>query len=159
MENSIDKEKRAASLLLKRGVKVQVLAPLFFRLFRKKTIDFTITAPTTNTLLEIAHCYLSMGIKKTDDLSIPEAFTLLKDHSKAMTDIIAIAILNDPKKMWMKKILSWFLSIRLTQDNINYLFHLIVLYGGVEDFISTIRLVETTMITKPMNLSPEEKMS
>jgi hypothetical protein len=159
MENSIDKEKRAASLLLKRGVKVQILAPLFFRLFGKKKIDLTITAPTANTLLEIAHTYLSMRIEKTDELSIPEAFSLLKNHSRGMTDIIAISILNHPKKMWLKKILSRLLSNRLSQDTINYLFHLIVLYGGVEDFISTIRLVETTMITKPMNLSPEEKMS
>lgn len=159
MENSTSTEKRAAGLLLKRGVKVQILAPLFFRLFRKKTIDLTITAPTTNTLLKIAHTYLSMGIGKTDELTVPEAFSILKNHSKGMTDIIAICILNSPKKMWLKGILSRLLANRLTQDHINYLFHLIVVYGGVEGFINTIRLVETTMITKPMNLSPEEKMS
>ena len=76
-----------------------------------------------------------------------------------MTDIIAIAILNDPKKMWMYKIFSRFLSTSLQQEEINYLFHLLVIYGGVEDFINTIRLMETMKITKPMNLSPEEKMS
>ncbi len=157
--DNIDKEKRAASLLLKRGVKVQVLAPLFLRLFGKKKIQFVITAPTAATLIKISYKYLSMRIEESDDLTIPEAFTMLKNHSKSMTDIIAIAILNDPKKMWMYKIFSRFLSTSLQQEEINYLFHLLVIYGGVEDFINTIRLMETMKITKPMNLSPEEKMS
>lgn len=162
MENlfdSISIEKRAAKVLLKRGVKVEILAPLFLRIFGKKTISLQITSPTANTLILIAEKYLSMNIEKTEDLSIPEAFSILKNHSQSMTDIIAISILNDYKKMWMRKLLSRFLGSRLKQEEINYLFHLIIVYGGVEDFISTIRLMEATRITKPMNLSPEEKTS
>lgn len=159
MENHIDIEKKAANLILKRGVKVQVLAPLFFRLFGRKTMTVTVKAPKSTTLVEIAEKYLSMRIENTKDLSLPESFQLLKFHSSTMTEIIAICLLDSKKKMWRMKFFARFLSSRLTQEEINYLFHLIIVYGGVEDFINTIRLMETVRITKPMNLSPKEKMS
>lgn len=157
--NKIDIEKRAANLLLKRGVKVSVLAPLFFRLFRKKNVEFVITAPTAATLIEISDIFLSMRIEKMDGLTVTEGFNYLKNHSKSMTKIVAVSIINNPRKMWFSKILTWFLSSRLTQEELSYLFHLIVVHGGIEDFINTIRLMEVMTITKPMNLSPEEKMS
>lgn len=159
MENPIDIEKKAANLLLKRGVKVPILAPLFFRLFGKKTIAVTIRAPKSSTLIGVAEKYLSMRIESTKDLTLPESFALLKNHSSTMTEIIAISILDSKRKMWRVNMLTRFLASRLTQEEINYLFHLIIVYGGVEDFINTIRLMEAVRITKPMNLSPEEKMS
>lgn len=159
MENPIDIESKAANLILKRGVKVQVLAPLFLRFFGKKTMTITVRAPKSLTLVCIAEKYLSMRIENTKDLTLPESFQLLKSHSSTMTEIIAICLLDSKKKMWRMKFLAKFLASRLTQEEINYLFHLIIVYGGVEDFINTIRLMETVRITKPMNLSPEEKMS
>mgnify|MGYP003604606284 CR=1 FL=1 len=159
MENPIDIEKKAANLILKRGVKVQVLAPLFLRLFGKKTMTITVRAPKSLTLVRIAEKYLSMRIENTNDLTLPESFQLLKFHSFKMTEIIAICLLDSTLKMWRMKILARFLSRKLTQEEINYLFHLIIVYGGVEDFINTIRLMEAVRITKPMNLSPEQRMS
>lgn len=159
MENPIDIERKAANLLLKRGVKVQVLAPLFLRMVGKKTMTVTVKAPKSSTLVRIAEKYLSMRIENTKDLTLPESFQLLKFHSFTMTEIIAICLLDSNKKMWRMKILARLLGKRLTQEEINYLFHLIIVYGGVEDFINTIRLMEAVRITKPMNLSPEEKMS
>lgn len=159
MENPIDIEKKAANILLKRGVKVQILAPLFFRVFGKKKIDIVVKAPTTDTLIVIAEQYLSMRIENTKDLNLPESFDLLKKHSKTMTKIIATTILDQKRNWFLVRYWTWLLSKKLTQEETNYLFHLIIVYGGVEDFISTIRLMETVRITKPMNLSPTEKMS
>jgi len=152
-------EHKAANILLKRGVKVPVTAPLFFRLLGKKTIDVVVKAPTSDTLLVIAEKYLSMRIEQTKDLTLPESFALLKNHSKTMTEIIAITILDQKRNFFKIRFFTWLLSKRLTQEELNYLFHLIVIYGGVEDFINTIRLMEAVRITKPMNLSPEEKTS
>lgn len=152
-------ENRAANLLLRRGVKVSVTAPLFLRLFGKKEINLVISAPSIYTLTLIAEKYLSLRIKETKDLNISEAFELLNMHSRAMSEIIAISILNNSKKMWRKRFLASFLEKRLTAEELSYLFHLIVAYGGIEDFINTIRLMEEIRITKPMNLSPEEKTS
>jgi len=152
-------ESRAAKVLLKRGVKVPVTAPLFLRLFGKKTINLSVTAPTTRTLLEIADKYLDMRITDTKDITLADAFTLYKKHSKGMTEIVSLCILNESRKFWRHKILARFLDKKLQQDEISYLFHLIIVYGGVEDFINSIRLMETIRITKPMNLSPKEKTS
>ena len=152
-------EHRAAKILLKRGVNVQVTAPLFLRLFGKKEIKLTISAPSIYTLTLIAEKYLSLRINETEDLNISTAFELLNLHSRAMSEIIAISILNSSKKMWRKRFLARFLEKKLTAEELSYLFHLIVAYGGIEDFINTIRLMESIRITKPMNLSPEEKTS
>lgn len=152
-------EHKAANILLKRGVKVPVTAPLFFRLLGKKTLNLTVSAPTTHTLIIIAEKFLSLRIQGTEDLSLPNSFELLKLHGKTMTEIVAACILNDHKKMWRHRFLADFLAKRLTAEELSYLFHLIIVYGGVEDFINTIRLTEAMRITKPMNLSPEEKTS
>ena len=69
-------EQRAASLLLKKGVKVSITAPLFLRLLGKKKIDLVITAPTIYTLLLISEKFLSMRIPN-QELSISEAFGIL----------------------------------------------------------------------------------
>lgn len=151
-------EQRAASLLLKKGVKVSITAPLFLRLLGKKKIDLVITAPTIYTLLLISEKFLSMRILN-QELSISEAFALYRFHGKTMTEIVAMAILNDKKKMWRKRFLAKHLIKQLKPSELTYLFTLIIAYGGIEDFISTIRLMEQMKITRPMNLSPEEKMS
>lgn len=152
-------EKKAANILLKRGVNVPVTAPLFLRIFGKKTINLIVSAPTTYTLISVAEKFLSMRIESTKDLSLPESFILLKNHAKTMAEIVAVCILNDENKQWRHKILASFIRKKLTAEELSYLFHLIIVYGGVEDFINTIRLVEAVRITKPMNLSPEKKMS
>ena len=152
-------EKKAANILLKRGVNVPVTAPLFLRLFGKKTINLVVSAPTTYILISIAEKYLSMRIENTKDLTLPESFILLKNHAKTMSEIVSVCILNNEKKLWRHKFLASFIRKRLTAEELSYLFHLIIIYGGVEDFINTIRLMEAVRITKLMNLSPEEKMS
>lgn len=150
-------EQKAAKILLKRGVKVPVTAPLFLRLFGKKSINVTVKAPTTNTLLMVADKFLSLRITETKDLSLTEAFELYKKHSRKMTEIVTLCILNSPAKVWRHKILARFLEWKLQPDEITYLFHLIIAYGGVQDFINTIRFAETIRITKPMNLSQKKK--
>lgn len=152
-------EQRAANILLKRGVSLPVTAPLFFRLFGKKEIKLTISAPSIYTLVLISEKYLSLRIQETKDLTISEAFELLNVHSRAMSEIVAMCILNNSRKMWRKRFLASFLEKRLKSEELGYLFQLIIAYGGIEDFINTIRLMESMRITKPMNLSPEEKTS
>lgn len=152
-------EKRAANILLERGVKVPVTAPLFLRLFGKKTISLIISAPTIATLTRIAEHYLALNIKNTQELTLPESFELLKKHSKTLSIIIATIVLNKRYKYWMIKPVAHFLRGAIPMAQLTYLFQLIILYGGIEDFINTIRLTEATRITMPMNLSQTEKTS
>src|SRR5690554_507475 len=152
-------EKRAANMLLERGVKVPVTAPLFLRIFGKKTVSLTITAPTIATLTKIAGKYLELNIKNIQELTLPESFELLEKHSKAMSIIIATIILNRRHTYWLAKPLAYFLRGRVPMNQLAYLFQLVILYGGIEDFINTIRLTEATRITMPMNLSQQQKTS
>lgn len=152
-------EQRAAQILLKRGVPVSIEAPLLFRWLGCKSLKLKIHAPTTHTLLIIAEKYASLQIKEEQVLNVGQSFELLKNNGKKISEIIAVAVLNSPTKLWRHKILARFIERKLTPEEISHLFHLIVVYGGVEDFINTIRLVDSTRITKPMNLSPQEKMS
>lgn len=149
-------EIKAANLLLARGVKVQVATPFFLRVFGKKSIQIEVKAPSTREFIKIAHTFLEMNIKNTGEMDLAEAFTLVSLHGKKMSEIIARSVSN-------RKIpIPWLASIlrrSLTQQELSYLFHLVIVYGGIEDFINTIRLAEATRITKPMNLSPAEEMS
>ncbi len=147
-------EKKTANILMQRGVAVPVAAPLFFRLFGKKKIELVVRAPDVRTSLKVAYRYLQLGIENTGEMSLPEAFMLLKAHGKSITQIIALCI----SPTWFRP-LSWLLMRRLTHQEQSYLFQLIILYGGIEDFINTIRSIEATRITKPMNLSPNEPTS
>lgn len=148
-------EKKAANILLQRGVKVQVATPLFFGLFGTKKQELEIKAPTTEKFLEIALLFLDMNIKNTGEMDLREAFELLIKHGEKMSEIVALCV-SDAKDI---KSLAKTLRKSLTQQELSYLFHLVIAYGGIEDFINTIRLAEATRITKPMSLSPTEEMS
>lgn len=149
-------EKRAANLLLQRGVKVQVATPLFFRIFGKKKVELEVKAPTTEDFAKIALLFLEMNIENTGEMDLKEAFGLFAMHHKKMSEIIALCV---ERKGWSKVRIAKMLRKSLTQEELSYLFHLVIVYGGIEDFINTIRLAEATRITRAMNLSPTEETS
>lgn len=151
-------EKLAPQMLLKRGVKVNVRAPLFLRIFGKKELALTMYQPTARTLLKIAHAYLDI-IPIEEDVELATMIRYYAEHSKKVHRVISLGFLNSPRKYWRTNILAWYLARTLTEQHFLYLFQLLILHGGVEDFLSTIRLIEQTRITKPMNLSQKMKTS
>ncbi|HLS12223.1 MAG TPA: hypothetical protein VK050_08675 [Flavobacteriaceae bacterium] len=151
-------EKLAPQMLLKRGVKVNVRAPLFLRIFGKKELALTMYQPTARTLLKIANVYLKLTTIE-DDGKLTSLLKHYTKHSKKVHRVVSLGFLNSPRKMWRTNILAWYLARTLTEQHFLYLFQLLILHGGVEDFLSTIRLIEQTRITKPMNLSQERKTS
>jgi len=150
-------EEIAPRILLKRGVKVPITAPLFFRLFGKKEIRLVLRQPTARTLLKIAAIACETNYKEEMDLK--EALEFYKTNAKKVHKIVALSILNSPRKNWLASILARQLRRQLTEQHLLYLYQLVVAQGGVQDFMNTIRLVMQTRITRPMNLSPEEKTS
>lgn len=151
-----DIEKKAAEILLKRGVKVPVTAPLFLRIFRKKTINLIITSPTSNTYLRISHKFLKMDVNPDKDIDLKEAYEVYVKHGKKESEILALALLNSFFLYWLHKPFAWWLRCNITEAEINYLYQLIVVYGGIQDFINTIRIIHSTRMTKPMNLSQKK---
>lgn len=152
-------EKKAANILLERGVKVSIKAPLFFRLFGKKTINVVVKAPTLYTLIRIADESLTIDVELEKDIDLKNAISIVSLHGKTMSKIVALAVLNSRRKQWRVGLLATFLRKNIDVKELFYIYQLILLYGGYEDFINIIRFTQTTRITKPMNLSQEEKRS
>lgn len=152
-------EERAANILIERGVKVPVTAPLFLRLFGKKKINLVVKALSIYSLKRVAIHYLQMQIKSTDDLTVPQGFEILLKHNKAVSKIVAESIINN---RWLKFIvpyIAYLLRGRLQAKELFYLYQLVIVYGGIQDFTNTIRLTEATRITMPMNLSQKTTTS
>ena len=151
-------EKQAAIMLLKKGVALQIKAPFFFRIFGKKRIGLKLRLPTLHTLLCIAEEYLSVGVDVERELSLREALEITLISGRMASRVVAMAMINKASLLWLTGLLGRQLRKSLMAEELKYLYHLTVVYGGVEDFIATIRLIQKTRITKP-NLSQREKGS
>ncbi len=152
----MDAERQATQMLLEKGVPVQIVAPFFLRIFGKKSLSFSLTLPTLNTLLKIAHEYLKIGQEVASELNTQEGMQLLANDGKKVRKIVALALLNNSKLFWLSGWIGKQLSKALKPEDMLHLYQLIVVHGGLEDFLNTIRLIHQTRITKPMNLSPNE---
>lgn len=146
-------------MLLRKGVPVQIVAPFFLRIFRRKTIRFTLTFPTLYTLLRISREYLKITQECKAELTTQQAMQVMNTDGKRVAKIVAIALLNRSWLLWLSGWLGNRLSKRLRPEDVLQLYELVVVHGGLEDFLSTIRLIHQTRVTKPMNLSPNEKGS
>ncbi|MRM82979.1 hypothetical protein [Riemerella anatipestifer] len=153
-------EIKAAKLLLKRGVELMLPAPFFLRLFGKKQIKLTLKTPCLESQLAISEVFLQTGIfLKEDEISMQKALEILSNHGVRITEIVAMAIQNETKINWKVRRLAKRLRQTINTEEMSYLFSLLVAFSGVHDFTNTIRLIQETRITKPMNLSPTEKTS
>lgn len=155
----MEAERQAAAMLLKKGVPVQIVAPFFLRIFRRKTIRFTLIFPTLYTLLRISREYLKITQDCTAELTTQQAMQVMNTDGKRVAKIVAIALLNRSYLLWLSGWLGNRLSKHLYPEDVLQLYELVVVHGGLEDFLNTIRLIHQTRITKPMNLSPIEKGS
>ncbi|MBT0552595.1 hypothetical protein J5305_11315 [Riemerella anatipestifer] len=153
-------EIKAAKLLLKRGVELMLPAPFFLRLFGKKQIKLTLKTPCLESQLAISEAFLQTGIfLKEDEISMQKALEIITKHGVRITEIVAMAIRNETKINWKVRGLAKRLRKNINTEEMSYLFSLLVAFSGVQDFTNTIRLIQETRITKPMNLSPTEKTS
>lgn len=154
-------EQKSVNLLLERGVQVFAKAPLFLRLFRKKTVGFVVNSPTARTLIKIAGESLTISQEVNKELSLQEATQLLFLHGKTISRIVALAILNSNLLQWLfTRHLAAFLNNRVSATGLCNMYAIIMLFGGIEDFTNTIRFIKENRITKPMiNQSQKEKTS
>lgn len=152
-------EKQVANILLERGVKVQLKAPLFLRWFGKKTVTYVVKAPTIRTLVKIADVSLDVPVNFDKEINIQQATKVVQQHGKKMSKIAALAILNSPAKNYKLNVLTNFLYKNMSAAELYYIYQMMLMYGGYEDFINIIRFTQATRITKPMNLSQNEKRS
>ena len=81
----------------------------FFRWFGKKTISLIVTAPTLYTLVRIAEESLSIDVELEKEIELNNAISVVGLHGKTMSKIVALAILNSPRKRWRLGLLSRYL--------------------------------------------------
>lgn len=153
-------EIKAAKILLKRGVEMTLPAPFYLRIFGRKTSVETLKVPCIACQIAICEAFLETGIHlKEDEISLQNALELLATKGRKISQIIAMAIRNETRITWRVKRLAKRLRKYTNTEEMSYLFSLLVAFSGVQDFTNTIRLIQQTRITKPMNLSPTEKTS
>ncbi|WP_143960230.1 hypothetical protein [Litoribacter populi] len=160
MENPA-KEKLAADLILKRGVRLPMRAPFFLRWIGKKEISLRVTAPYDGTLTRVASYYLSTGLQIDDltDISTEDALAIKVRHGDKLNKAVACAWLNG---YWAGKLftrpLAWYLKWHAKSADIYTIAMVLLIHGGVQDFMITTKSVSLMRITLP-NLGHQEKGS
>lgn len=145
-------ESHAADLLLRRGVRLQMRAPFFMRWLGKKTVSLTVRSPYEGTLARVAKYYLSTGITlaQLDDITHEQALVMMLQHGKAITKAVAVGWLNG----WISGLLfvrplSWYMRWHCKPQEVLTIAMILLLYGGVSDFMSTTRSVRMMKVTTP----------
>ncbi|MDM1093423.1 hypothetical protein [Myroides odoratimimus] len=158
----MDQELKTTNIVLKKGVKVPVTAPLFIRiitLFIVRRINFVVKDLKLETLLKISRLFSLMDVDLNKELSVVEAYELLSKHRKKVSKIVAYAMLDKDYLYWLVPIVSYIIRTGLSAKEVSYLLKISILYSGIEDFMSTIRSIRVMKITTPMNLSQDQKTS
>lgn len=146
-------EKQAADLILKKGVRLKLRAPFFFRWLGKKTIGITVTSPYEGTLHEVARHYLSTGLLMEDleGITHEKGLAIMALHGPAMDKAVAAAWLNG---FWAIKLftrpLAWYMRWNAKPAEILTIVMLLILYGGLSDFMDTTRSIRMMKMTSPM---------
>ena len=145
-------EKFAADTILQRGVAVKIPAPLFLRIIGKKTINLTVTSPFEGTMHRVASYYLGTGITtdQLEGITAEDALALMAKHGKTISKAVAVAILNGYVSGYLfTNFLAWYLRWHLTPNQMFTFTTLLVIHGGISDFIDTTKSVRKMTITQP----------
>lgn len=157
MENT---EEKAVNVLLNEGIDITIKKRSLLRFLGKKERAFKITPSYLGTVYAISKIAIEMNFEETLIQKDPffESKVLAEKHVKALSLVIAIAILNSKWKIWMfKKLLSIYLLWRLTPSELSKLVIYVSELNNYADFMNSIRSVRGWRITQPKSeLSPED---
>ncbi|WP_282635714.1 hypothetical protein [Sphingobacterium thalpophilum] len=145
-------ELHAAETLLQRGIQVFVKAPLFLRLFGKKRIKIRLGVPTAGALHRMGYWYLhcQLPAETKEGVSLEQALLFKVKYGRFIYRAIACLFLVGKWRtaLFMKPVARW-LEENMTVNDALTLLQLVILQGGLEDFMTTTRLVRAKMITSP----------
>lgn len=145
-------EYNAAKTLLDRGIKVPVTAPLWLRVFGKRTVTMTVRQPYLGTLYRISMLYLSMNItdEQLENIGDENPSNLFISHGRKLAGIAAQAILNGK---WAGKlfggVLTRYLYWKLSPIALLTIARTLVSLSGTEAFTNTIKLARSMKMTAP----------
>jgi hypothetical protein len=155
-------ERRAAETILEKGVRVKLPAPFLLRILFIRNIHPVLRQPNMGTLLHFSTEALKskMDVSRLKSGEIMEALTMVHENAVPVSRMLAYLFLRSEWKIklftrWYAHYLLW----ALTPTRQAEIYMLAVAFGRMEDFTTTIRLIEAMKMTTPKNLSPDEKGS
>lgn len=126
-------------------------SPFFLRWIGKKKIHLTVSSPVEGALMVAAEHYLKTGLT-LEDLEEPtteQALSIMRTHGKAIEKAVAAAWLNG---YWAIKLftrlVAWYMRWNAEPRHILHVAQLVLLYGGIQDFMSTTRSVRLLKVTE-----------
>lgn len=144
-------QQRAADVLLDRGVRVKVPAPVWYRLVGVKEVSVTLYRPKLGTLIAMSRISAAIDVdfEKLTDGSFKEAYNLCNRYGEQIAKWVAVALLNDKRAIErqanrLARRLMW----GMPTDRLAELFTLVVLLSGVQDFLTTIRFVQQSNVMR-----------
>lgn len=136
-------------------------SPFFLRWLGIPYLFLTIRSPYEGTLIRVARYYLSSGLtlENISDATAEEALSIMATHGKVIHKAVATAWLNGylAGKLFTKP-LAWYIRWSCTSEQVMGIASIILLYGGVQDFMTTTRSVHYLKVTEP-NLGQKKKGS
>ncbi|QXU42088.1 hypothetical protein [Pedobacter sp. D749] len=156
--NDIAIELEAADTLLDSGVPFPIRAPLFLRIFGKKTVILMLQNPFLDTAVRAGRIYLKVQQMGVEVDTVTEAIKLREKSAVLVSRIVALIVLRSPLMGWLfGRLLARYLR-RNAKEKTLYNISRVIVSSGISDFLNTIRLTSHLRMTKP-NLSPMEKRS
>jgi len=160
MENN-PVELHATETLLQRGVSVKVRAPLFLRIFGKRTVVLTLWVPMGGSLMRMGEWFLrcQLPMEKLESISLEDALSFNVRYGKYIYNALACLFIGNKHltSIFLKPYSRW-LRESMTVPEALTLLQLAILHGGLEDFMNTTRLIRGKMLT-PSKLGPKTKRS
>lgn len=153
-------EIKTVDTLLDKGVRVQIPAPLFFRIFGKKQISVVVRRSVMANMLLISKKYIGMNLADDFGDDFGQWTKIFVSTCKPVSEIVAIGMLSRPLSAWLfAKPLARYLRRSVNSRELASIAAMLVTLNGVQDFLNTIRFLRTMRITKPRMTSPEEEGS
>lgn len=134
------------------GIKVRSIAPSLLRIFGKRFITMTVKQPSGGTLIRIAKYWNKTGADLNTVSSISDQAALLyfQRHGYDMSKALAAAILNSwLLGLFFTRPLAAFIRSHVKPEPIIKTLELVLLYGGIDDFLHMARLIRSTKLTAP----------
>lgn len=145
-------ELHATETLLQRGVRVRVRAPLLLRLLFVKTIPLILSEPTGGAYTRMGRWYLrcQLAIDKLIEISVEDALLFNVRYSRNIYRALACLFIGNQVLTWlfMKPVAYW-LRESLSNSSALTLLQLVIVHGGIKDFMTTTRYIRGVMITLP----------
>jgi len=138
-----DIKQRDAETILDKGLPIKLRAPLLLRLFRKKYFTMMLTNPAGAAYTQILTYYLSMNLSYADghETGFNSLVNAQVKYRKKVYRAIACGLLNSRLLRWLfTKPLAWMLDNSLSYKAACRVFELLVLQGGIDDFVHIIGL-------------------